>query len=53
MQYAEAFRYDRRTVVIRTRTPAGDAYVARDVASGAYAEGASVSAAVRRLRGGR
>lgn len=53
MTYAEAFRYDARTVVVRTRERGADTYTARDIHTGAVGEGASATAAVRRLRGGR
>lgn len=53
MTYAEAFKYDRRTLVVRVRENDADWYTARDIYTGETGEGAGVNAAVRRLRGGR
>lgn len=53
MTYAEAFRYDRRTLIVHTREDDRDAYLARDIYTGDVGEAASVVGAVRRLRGGR
>lgn len=51
--YAECFKYDRHTLIVRTREQDRDTYTARDVHTGACADASSLRAAVARLRGGR
>ena len=53
MTYAEAFHYDRNTLIVHTRERDRDSYLARDRHTGACAEAPSLRAAVARLRGGR